>query len=263
MAERSKNFGAAAVDYRRHRVGFPDKLFDRLVSFGVGLADQNVVDLGTGTGSLARGFSRRGCIVTAIDPDERMVEQAKVLDREAGVEIDYRIATAEATGLGSGSAHVVTAGQCWHWFNGPAAAQETFRLLVTGGRAVIVHFDWVEMCGNVVEATKKLIGQHNPKWTYRGEFGLHGYVLRDLGEAGFQDLETFSFDLLVPYNHESWRGRIRASAGVAASLGEDAVRGFDEALKSMLENQFPGTDLQVPHRFFSIIASRGHTELSD
>src|SRR5918996_1531463 len=31
------------------------------------------------------------------------------------------------------------------------------------------------------------------------------------------------FDLEVPYSHEAWRGRIRASAGVGASLSPEGV----------------------------------------
>src|SRR5438067_1726011 len=44
------DFGLAAGDYARHRVGFPDSLFERLRAFGVGVPGQTVVDLGTGTG---------------------------------------------------------------------------------------------------------------------------------------------------------------------------------------------------------------------
>ena len=40
----------------------------RLAAFGVGRAGQDVVDVGTGTGTLVRGFARRGCRVVDIDP---------------------------------------------------------------------------------------------------------------------------------------------------------------------------------------------------
>jgi hypothetical protein len=50
-------------------------------------------------------------------------------------------------------ADVVTAGQCWHWFNGTRAAQESRRILKRDGRIVIAHFDWIPLRVNVVEAT--------------------------------------------------------------------------------------------------------------
>lgn len=73
------DFGLTASDYAKHRAGFPDSLFERLRAFGIGIAGQDVVDLGTGTGALARGFARRGCRVTGIDPSESMLAAARQL----------------------------------------------------------------------------------------------------------------------------------------------------------------------------------------
>jgi SAM-dependent methyltransferase len=167
--------------------------------------------------------------------------------------VQYVVATAEETGLPARSFDVVTAGQCWHWFNRPRAAQEVRRLLVPGGYLVIAHFDWIPLPDNVVEATERLIEQHNPEWKLGGGSGLHPAWLRDVATAGFQGIETFSFDIQVPYSHEAWRGRIRASAGVAASLRPDQVIRFDAELQSLLEERFPQDPLQVPHRVFAVI----------
>src|SRR5438874_10092067 len=127
------DFAKTADDYRRHRAGFPGSFFDRLAAYGIGHAGQRVVDLGTGTGTLARGFAWRGCRVIALDPAAPMLAQARETDRAAGVQIDYRTASAEDTGLPEGSADVVAAGQCWHWFDRPAAAREAARVLRAEG----------------------------------------------------------------------------------------------------------------------------------
>jgi len=58
MTVSGTNFGKAAEDYGTFRVGFPESIFDRLAEFNVGTPDDTVVDLGTGTGTLARGFAR-------------------------------------------------------------------------------------------------------------------------------------------------------------------------------------------------------------
>jgi SAM-dependent methyltransferase len=247
------DFGATAHDYARHRVGFPDSMFARLAAFGVGGTGQVVVDLGTGTGNLARGFARRGCRVIGIDPSERLLDQARVLDRAEGITVDHRVGRAEATGLPVRSADVVTAGQCWHWFDRPRAAAEVARILVADGAVVIAHFDWLPLAGNVVEATEKLIEHHNAAWKMGGGYGVYAPWLRDLGEAGFHELESFSYDVPVPYTHEGWRGRIRASAGVGASMAESGVRAFDEELAALLAARFPGEPLVIPHRVFAIV----------
>jgi SAM-dependent methyltransferase len=248
------DFARTAEDYRRHRAGFPDSFFDRLAAYAIGRAGQRVVDLGTGTGALARGFARRGCRVIGLDPAAPLLAQARELDRAAGVEIDYREARAEDTGLPEGSADVVAAGQCWHWFDRPAAARECARVLRAGGRMLIAHFDWIPLAGNVVRATEELIEAHNPSWMLGNLYGIHPRWLRDLGEAGFHGIETFSYDVDVPYSSEDWRGRIRASAGVGASLSDEEVTRFDRALAALLAERFPGAVLSVPHRVFAVIA---------
>ena len=64
--------------------------------------DERLLDLGTGTGSLARGFARRGLQVVGLDRSSAMLEQARRLDRAAGVRVAYLAARAESTGLRDG-----------------------------------------------------------------------------------------------------------------------------------------------------------------
>jgi SAM-dependent methyltransferase len=242
------DFGRTAGDYALHRAGFPEPLFERLLGAGVVRAGERLLDLGTGTGTLARGFARHGLLVTGLDPAAAMLEQARRLDRAAGLQVDYVLARAEATGLPDQSFDVVSAGQCWHWFERAQAAAEIRRLLRPGGRAVIAHFDWLPLAGNLVEATERLIRQHNPGWDLGGGSGLHPACLADLALAGFSALETFSFDQAVSYSHLAWRGRIRASAGIAASLDDAAVARFDAEHARLLQRDFPDDPLNVPHR---------------
>jgi SAM-dependent methyltransferase len=252
---RRVDFGRTADDYGRHRAGFPSELLDRLRRFEVGLAGQCVLDLGTGTGSLARMFAGAGCRVTALDPAVSMLCQARRLAEEARLGIDFIAAKAEAVPLAAASQDVVTAGQCWHWFARPTTAGEARRMLAAGGHLVIAHFDWLPLADGPVEATEKLIERYNPEWTYGGGNGFYPQWLPDLGAAGFSDLETFSFDQAVAYSHAGWRGRIRASAGVAATLSPNEVARFDVELAALLAERFPEDPLTIPHRVFAIVAT--------
>jgi SAM-dependent methyltransferase len=248
------DFGDAADDYARHRAGFPDSFFERLAAAGVGLPGQRVADLGTGTGSLARGFAGRGCRVVGIDPAAAMLAEARRLADAAGLRIRYQVARAEATGLADDSADVVAAGQCWHWFDREAAAREAARLLREPGVLVIAHFDWIPLAGNVVEATEGLIEAHNPDWKLGGGIGLYPQWLRGLGQAGYREMETWSYDLPVVYSPEGWRGRVRASAGVGASLPAERVAAFDRDLAALLAERFPGDEIVAHHRVFTLVA---------
>jgi hypothetical protein len=84
--------------------------------------------------------------------------------------------------------------------------------------------------------------------------GVYPPWLRDLGEAGFRDIETFSYDLDVPYTPEAWRGRVRASGGVGGTLSEERVAAFDLELEALLRERFPAEILGVHHRVFAVVA---------
>ncbi len=252
------DFGRTAADYARHRAGFPERLFARLAALGIGRVGQRVLDLGSGTGSLARGFARRGARVTALDLSADLLVQARALAADEGVDIETLRAPAEDSGLPDAAFEAVTAGQCWHWFDRPRAAAEARRLLVPGGMLAICHFDWLPLLGTVpgtvVAATEALIEAHNPAWTLGGGDGRYPAWTADAADAGFGAIESFDFEISVPYGHEAWRGRIRASAGVGGSLAPGAVAVFDRALAALLAAEFPDAPLQVPHRCFAVIA---------
>ena len=77
-------FGNAADDYATHRAGFPPELVRRLESFGVGAPGQCLVDLGTGTGTLARQFAAKAVEVIGIDPDDLLPSDVLTLSINQG-----------------------------------------------------------------------------------------------------------------------------------------------------------------------------------
>ena len=87
-----------------------------------------------------------------------------------------------------------------------------------------------------------------------GGNGFHPESIPELWRNGFTGFETFSYDLDVPYTPAAWRGRIRASAGVGASLTPAGVEQFDAELGKLLQSGFAAEVLQVPHRVFALTA---------
>lgn len=246
------DFGLTAADYSQFRAGFPPEFFDRLQSRGLIRPGARLLDLGSGTGTIARGLAQRGCRAIALDISAALLAQARASDPQPA----SLVAAAEHIPLAASSCDIVTAGQCWHWFAGPRAAREASRVLIPGGTLIIAHFDWLPRAGNVVAATETLILQHNPAWAFAGGDGFYPQWLDHLRAAGFVKLETFSFDTAVPYSHLAWCGRIRASAGVAAALRPAQVAAFDRDLGQLLRTDFPQDPLIIPHRVFAVLGYR-------
>ena len=171
-------FGSAADDYARYRADFPAAGIDRMVALGVGTPGQRLLDLGCGTGTLARQFAARECTVTGVDVDARMLAAARSLAVVAGLQVAWWECPAEDTGLPSASFDVVTAAQCWHWFDGEAAAGEVRRLLVAGGLVAVCGFDWLPLPDTASGVTEALIQAHNPSWNLGG--------IRDSSVTGVQ-----------------------------------------------------------------------------
>ncbi|MFC6490370.1 class I SAM-dependent methyltransferase [Nitratireductor sp. GCM10026969] len=250
------DFGRAAADYRSFRAGFPPEFFARFADHVGFVHRQAALDLGTGTGTIARGLALLGLNVTGVDPSQPLLNEAKAMDHLAGVEVSYKRGRAEDLPFPSSSFDLVIAGQCWHWFDRAAGAAEALRVLKPGGIISVAHFDWLPLPGNVVELTERLILDANPAWTMGGGAGIYPQWAMDLATAGFTNLETRSFDIDQVYSHEAWRGRIRASAGIRASLDEADTARFDAILEARLQEHFPDDPITVPHRVWWICGQK-------
>jgi SAM-dependent methyltransferase len=233
------DFSDSARDYAKHRVTFPDAFFERVPLSG------RVLDLGSGTGSLARGYAQRGAWTVALDISRAMLAEATGVPARVA-------AKAEACPFRSESFDAVTAGQCWHWFDGPATAREVKRLLKPGGRIVIGHFNYLPLKGSAAEASEALILDRYPDWGFSGVTHMGGVWDDTLREAGFRELTSRAWELELPYTHEAWRGRMRACNGVL-KMSPPLRADFDAAHERMLKEKFP-EPLTVRHEVFALVA---------
>jgi SAM-dependent methyltransferase len=257
MARPLVDFGVSAGDYARHRPGFPDVFFGHVRRYGIGLAGQWVVDIGTGTGALARGFAQRGCRAVGVDPSPEMLHEAVALTPAAGLRADYVRGRAEATGLAAGRFDLLCAGQCWHWFDRVAAAAETWRILRPGGHVLIAYFSYLSEPGTLGGVTEELVLRHNPAWPLAGSDGRASWLIPDLTHQGFEHIDTFEFDMPIAFTHASWRGRLRACNGVM-TLPPEQLAAFDADLAALLAEGYP-EPLLVPHRIYGIVARKSAT----
>lgn len=233
------DFGPSATDYARHRQGFPLSLFERVPLSG------EVLDLGAGTGTLARGYAERGARVVALDISPRMLREAS--------DLRVRVAArAEACPFRDASFDAITAGQCWHWFDGPRVAAECRRLLRPGGTLVIAHLNYLPLPGSAAEVSEALLLERNPTWTMAGVTHMVGRWDAIIRAAGLEALSSFAYEIEVAYGQNAWVGRMRACNGVIP-LGEAAAAEYGAALAKTLRGRFPDP-LLVRHEVFALVA---------
>jgi SAM-dependent methyltransferase len=129
----ARGFDTAADAYERGRPEYPPEAVDVLVhalSLAPGTA---VLDVGAGTGKLARLLARRAARVVALDPSGAML--AKLAGSEG---VAAARGVAEALPVRGGSFDAATVASAFHWFDGPAALRELHRALRPGGRLALV-----------------------------------------------------------------------------------------------------------------------------
>src|SRR5436190_18709265 len=126
--EVAESFGAEASRYDRARPSYPGALVERIVAASPG---RRVLDVGCGTGIVARLFQAAGCAVLGVDPDARMAGHA----RERGLEVE--VATFEIWETNGRAFDTVVAGQAWHWVDPVAGAAKAAAALRPGGRFAV------------------------------------------------------------------------------------------------------------------------------
>jgi ubiquinone/menaquinone biosynthesis C-methylase UbiE len=138
-----------AERYDRARPRPPKALFD-LLEDALGHTPHVVVDLAAGTGLSTLPWAARAERVYGIEPSEAMRRVA--LRRAAAVpNVEFHDGTAQATGLGEGSADIVTCAQALHYLEPDTTFTEIARVLRPGGVFVAYDYDWMPRADPTIE----------------------------------------------------------------------------------------------------------------
>jgi SAM-dependent methyltransferase len=109
-----------------------------------------VVDFGSGTGLSTRPWAERADQVIGVEASPEMREQAEAATTAKNVH--FVQAYAQATGLPSGEADLVTCSQALHWMAPEPTFAEAARLLRPGGVFAAYDYDWPPVVNWEVEA---------------------------------------------------------------------------------------------------------------
>ena len=246
---RARAFDAWADEYEQYRPGYPDALFD-LIASRLGLpADPTVVDLGAGTGKVARAAAVRGWQVTALDPGGPMLAILRERAADERVDIEIVQAPAEETGLTTGRFDAALAGEAYHWFDAPAALAEMARIVRPGGG---IAFFWNVVDGErsaLVTSERELVAQ----------FGIDGSDVRKPGPrpetrdavraaGAFEEPEFHQLRHVVPMTGAAYLGLAFTKSHLRTAPAELQGR-YRGAFEAMLAGHGigPSDAIEVPY----------------
>lgn len=222
------DWGRASKDYAKFRDIYPEKFYEKLAELSLGVKGQNVLDIGTGTGVIPRNMYAYGAHWTGADISENQITYAKQLSQEAGMDISYLVSAAEDINFLDESFDVITACQCFMYFDKDIILPKIHRMLKPEGHFAVLFMAWLPGESEIAKASEELVLKYNPSWSGGG---MTRYTLetppwcKDL----FEPAHMLTYDLPVTFTRDSWHGRIKACRGIgASSLSQDEIAAWEK-----------------------------------
>jgi SAM-dependent methyltransferase len=233
--EVARAFGSDAGRYDRARPNYPGEMVSRIVATSPG---RDVLDVGCGSGIVARQFRTAGCRVLGVDVDARMAEFA----RRTGLAVE--VATFETWNRDERAFDAIVSGQAWHWVDQILGAAKAAEALRPDGR-LAVFWNVAQPPPGVAEAFSEVYRQVLPNSPFSDGVlpGLDGYseyfskAATGMRETGaFGDPEQWHFDWEQSITRDVWLDRVPTFSGhtqFAPSTMKELLECFGTAIDAM------------------------------
>lgn len=234
-AGKAFDWGKTSEYYAKYRDIYPEEFYRKVADRGLCIKGQKVLDLGTGTGVLPRNMYKYGADWIGTDISEEQIEQAKKLAYESDMDIEFKTVSAENIDFPADTFDVITACQCFFYFDHEKIAPELHRVLKKDRKLVILYMAWLPFEDEIAGKSERLIQKYNPAWTGGGET-KRPVIIPEVMNDYFDLIDHEEYELKVPFTKESWHGRMIACRGVGASLSPENLASWEAEHKKLLEN---------------------------
>ncbi len=232
------DWGRTSEEYARYRDIYPDEFYKKIVDRGLCINGQKILDLGTGTGVLPRNMYKYGAKWIGTDISPEQIEQARMLADAANMKIEFQVVSTEDIDLPDETFDVITACQCFWYFDHEKVMPKLAKLLKPDGRLLVLYMAWLPFDDKIAGASEELVLKYSPKWSGAGET-RHPIWIPDVAYEYFEMEEHEEYDLKIPFTKESWHGRMKACRGVGASLSEEELGKWDMEHRNLMDRIAP------------------------
>ncbi len=237
-AGKAFDWGRTSEEYAKYRDIYPKEFYQKIIDRELCIKGQKVLDLGTGTGVLPRNMYQYGARWTGTDISPEQIEQAKRLSEEAGMKIDFQAVPTEEIDFPEESFDVITACQCFWYFDHERVMPKLADILKQDGKLLILYMAWLPFEDEIAGKSEGIVLKYCPNWTGAGET-RHPIWIPDVAYEYFELEDHEEYDVKVPFTKESWHGRMRACRGVGASLPGEELAKWNEEHRKMLDEIAP------------------------
>lgn len=232
------DWGRTSGDYAKYRDIYPEIFYEKIVKRNLCTQGQRVLDLGTGTGVIPRNMYRYGAQWIGTDISENQILQARKLSEESNMDIQYQVMATEDVNFPDNTFDVITACQCFFYFDHEKVTPKLFRMLKNDGRLLILYMAWLPFEDRIASASEELVLKYNPKWSGAGET-KHPVFVPDCVSVAFEAVYHEEYEVDIPFTKETWHGRMKACRGVGASLSPEEIEKWEAEHKQLLDDIAP------------------------
>lgn len=158
--EARETFDEVADLYAQVRRGYPEALFEDLKILASLGPSSRVLEVGCGTGQATGDLAARAGRVTAIDPGEQLIAQA----RKAAIapNVEFQIASFEAADFAPAAFDLIASAQAWHWVDAEVGHAKAADLLAEGGALAVFGHVPMAVPEPFEAAFKRAFDRHAP-----------------------------------------------------------------------------------------------------